>query len=203
MGGGALAACGTALMGAPLVAAGIGAASVAAPVAIGTGVAYAVKNRQTVSDAIYRLLYGKMEPKKEEDFHPVSPKDSLRVTFAFDKRSSGIFGTWFGTEGSHTVGDLKVDLGKGMVVTYRVDLNQRHPIRLDDLLDLQSKMKSRLTDAQNPLTKEECRGILAALENGVVDRGTRHDVRVGFVKKHYSEIKYCPYLGDIKAQLEI
>lgn len=199
IGAGMFAAVGSALMGAPFIAAGIGAAAVAMPVAAGTGVAYAVKHRQDVSNMVYNFLFGQEEAKKAEDFVLVNPKDSSRVSFAFDKRSSGIFGTWIGNEGSHTMGDLKIDLGKGIVVTYRVDMNQRHPIKLEDLLDLQTKMISRLNDPVNPLSKQECLGILSALENGVIDRGSRHEVRVGLVKKSYTEIKYCPYLGDIKA----
>lgn len=193
--GGLVAAGGLAIGGAPVAAAAVGACAIAVPVAIGGAVVVAVHKRHSISDKLHDLLYGKAAPKVEFDFFPIMPKETPAVRFAFDKKSSGIFGKWFNHPQSYTKGDLLIDLGDNQRVVYRVNLGEREALKWKDLLDLREKLLARLLAKKNPLSSEECKKILKVLEEVVLARGSKHTPRRGLIERNF------PLFGDVRRAL--
>ncbi|MCE5316852.1 MAG: hypothetical protein LLG04_05755 [Parachlamydia sp.] len=188
--GGGAAAGTAALSGAPIIAVALGAGALMATPVAGVSVFLAVHNRHAISDKLHDMLYGSAPAKTGTDYFAIRPEETQAVRFAFDKKSSGIWGKWMGTpeanqamRESRTQGDLSIDLGNGQGVSYRVHLGQKEAIKWDDLMDLRSRLLDRLKDRNNPLCPQECRRILNALEDCVIERGSKHRARVGLIKK--------------------
>lgn len=188
--GGGAAAGGAAIAGSPILAAAIGAGALAFTPAAGVTVFLAVHNRHAISDRLHDLVYGQAPVKTATDYFAIRPGETQAVRFAFDKKSSGIWGKWVSKpeenqamRESRTQGDLSIDLGNGKGVSYRVHLGQKEPIKWDDLMDLRSRLLDRLNDRDNPMSAQECRRILNALEDCVIERGSKHRSRVGLIKK--------------------
>lgn len=188
--GGGAAAGGAALTGSPLLAAAIGAGALAATPVAGVSVFLAVHNRHAISDRLHDLVYGKAPAKTLTDYFAIRPDATQAVRFAFDKKSTGIWGKWVAKPEEHqamresrTQGDLSIDLGNGQGVSYRVHLGQKEAVKWDDLMDLRNRLLDRLKDPVRPMSPQECRKILNALEDCNIDRGSKHRPRMGLIKK--------------------